>query len=76
MKCPKCKRGNLELFGVTDRGQYKYACDRCYHHIECEKLEGAPIKRVYLYERAVEETPKEKFNIFKWLRRKYNDISK
>ena len=34
IKCPKCKQGKMEMFGVTERGAYKYACPRCYHHIE------------------------------------------
>jgi tRNA(Ser,Leu) C12 N-acetylase TAN1 len=68
MKCPKCKRGDLELFGVTERGQYKYACDRCYHHIECEKLEDVTlVHRVYTFERAVEETPSKLDNLLKQL---------
>ena len=80
--CPKCKRGEMEMFGVTERGAYKYACPRCYHHHEemkarimnpstepsekilpridpddielLEKVNDSA-RRVYLYERAVEQ---------------------
>ena len=30
MKCPLCKKGKLEMIGVTDRGMWKMYCPKCY----------------------------------------------
>ncbi len=59
IQCPKCGKGTMEMFGVTESGQYKYACSSCYHKVEKSFDEDRP-KRVYLYERAVEEKPMKK----------------
>ena len=74
IKCPKCNRANMEMYGVTEGGAYKYACPRCYHKIEemkarilnpsleptdkkIPRIDQDELRRVYLYERAVEEEP-------------------
>jgi hypothetical protein len=35
MKCPKCGT-EMEMFGVTENGQYKYYCKKC-HIIELKE---------------------------------------
>ncbi len=35
MICPNCGT-KMEMFGVTERGQYKYKCNKCYR-IELRK---------------------------------------
>ena len=32
--CPNCGHWNMKMFGVSERGHYKYACTKCYKQIE------------------------------------------
>jgi len=36
MKCNKCNV-KMEMFGVTERGEYKYCCNRCHKKITIQK---------------------------------------
>lgn len=32
MKCPECRK-EMEIFGVTEKGEDKHCCDDCHIHI-------------------------------------------
>jgi len=36
MKCNKCNT-EMEMYGVTEKGEYKYCCNRCYKKITVRK---------------------------------------
>jgi transposase-like protein len=39
-KCPHCKKGKLEWIGVTEKGERRMSCSRCYKIIIVRSPKG------------------------------------